>query len=71
MEMLGELKGLPLLKGVRGNPPRDLEALASLVEAVSRMALNEPNLLELDVNPVMVLEEGHGAVAVDALIIRK
>lgn len=71
MEMLGELKGLPLLEGARGNPPRDIEALASLVEAVSRMALNEPDLLELDVNPVMVLEEGLGVVAVDALIIRK
>lgn len=71
LEMLGELKGISLLKGVRGNPPRDVEALASLVEAVSRMALNEPDILELDVNPVMVLEEGRGAVAVDALIIRK
>jgi acyl-CoA synthetase (NDP forming) len=71
LEMLGELRGLPLLEGARGNPPRDIEALASLVEAVSHMALNEPDLLELDVNPVMVLEEGHGAVAVDALIIRK
>jgi len=48
-----------------------MEALASLVEAVSNMALNEPDILELDVNPVMVLEEGRGAVAVDALIIRK
>ncbi len=71
MKMLRELKGAALLKGVRGKPPRDIEALASLVESVSRMALNEPDLLELDVNPVMVLEEGHGAVAVDALVIRR
>ena len=71
LQMLEELKGLPLLRGARGNPPRDIEALASLVEAVSRMALSEPDLVELDVNPVMVLEEGRGAVAVDALIVRK
>ena len=71
LEMLQELKGISLLRGVRGDPPRDVEALASLVEAVSNMALNEPDILELDVNPVMVLEEGRGAVAVDALIIRK
>lgn len=71
MKMLRELKGAALLKGVRGKPPRDIEALASLVESVSRMVLNEPDLLELDVNPVMVLEEGHGAVAVDALVIRR
>jgi acyl-CoA synthetase (NDP forming) len=71
MDMLGELKGLPLLKGARGNPPRDLEALAALVEAVSSMVQNEPDLMELDVNPVMVLEEGRGAVAVDALVVRK
>jgi len=71
MKMLEELKGLPLLRGARGNPPRDIEALASLVEAVSRMVLSEPDLLELDVNPVMVLQEGRGAVAVDALVLRK
>ncbi len=71
LKMLEELKGLPLLRGARGNPPRDMNALASMVEAISRMALNEPDLLELDVNPVMVLEEGRGAVAVDALVIRK
>jgi acyl-CoA synthetase (NDP forming) len=71
LKMLEELKGLPLLRGARGNPPRDIEALASLVEAISRMALSEPDLLELDVNPVMVLEEGRGAVAVDALVVRK
>lgn len=70
MKMLEELKGLPLLRGARGNPPRDIEALASLVESVSRMALSEPDLLELDVNPVMVLQEGRGAVAVDALVLR-
>jgi acyl-CoA synthetase (NDP forming) len=71
LQMLEELKGLPLLRGARGTPPRDVEALASLVEAISRMALSEPDLIELDVNPVMVLEEGRGAVAVDALIVRK
>ena len=52
-------------------PPRDVEALVSLVQSVSRLALREPDLVELDVNPVMVLEKGHGAVAVDALIVRK
>jgi acyl-CoA synthetase (NDP forming) len=71
LKMLEELKGLPLLRGIRGNSPRDIDALASLVEAVSRLALSEPDLLELDVNPVMVLENGRGAVAVDALVVRK
>ncbi len=71
LSMLQELDGLPLLQGARGTPPRDVEALVSLVQSVSRMALNEPDLVELDVNPVMVLEQGRGAVAVDALIVRK
>ena len=71
LSMLQELEGLPLLQGARGTPPRDVEALVSLVQSVSRMALEEPDLVELDVNPVMVLEKGRGAVAVDALIVRK
>ena len=71
LSMLQELEGLPLLQGARGTPPRDVEALVSLVQSVSRLALREPDLVELDVNPVMVLEKGHGAVAVDALIVRK
>jgi len=70
-EMLRELKGYPLLTGARGQKPRDVDALAELVSRVSRIAAAEPCLGELDLNPVFVGFEGGGAVAADALVLRR
>ena len=67
-EMVRSLRGYPLLAGVRGQGPRDVEALGRLIGAVSDFACGEEELFELDVNPVMVREEGRGVVAVDALM---
>ena len=69
--MVRSLRGYPLLAGVRGQKLRDVEALGRLIGAVSDFACSEEELLELDVNPVMVLEEGQGVVAVDALVTKK
>jgi len=66
--MVRSLRGYPLLAGVRGQGPRDVEALGRLIGAVSDFACGEEELFELDVNPVMVREEGRGVVAVDALM---
>ncbi|MFF9865255.1 acetate--CoA ligase family protein [Streptomyces sp. NPDC013953] len=68
--MLGELRGRALLDGVRGAPPRDVDALVEVVLRVQRMALElGDDLAELDINPLMVLERGQGAVALDALAV--
>ncbi len=70
-EMLAELRGLPLLTGARGRPKADLPALRQMVLAVSDMAVAlGGDLAELDLNPVMVLPEGQGVAAVDALVRR-
>ncbi|WP_172386755.1 acetate--CoA ligase family protein [Streptomyces sp. MNP-20] len=67
--MLDELRGRALLDGVRGAPPSDLDALVEVVLRVQRMALElEGRLAELDINPLMVLGRGQGAVALDALV---
>ncbi|MFF4900957.1 acetate--CoA ligase family protein [Streptomyces sp. NPDC001068] len=69
-DMLAELRGRALLDGVRGRPPADLEALVEVVLRVQRMALElGDQLAELDINPLMVLPEGQGAVALDALAV--
>ncbi len=68
-QIANEISGLKLFKlldGFRGNPKADMEALLDAVEAVQNYCLNTRNLIELDVNPLMALEEG--AIAVDALI---
>ncbi|WP_327696742.1 acetate--CoA ligase family protein [Streptomyces sp. NBC_00459] len=69
-DMLTELRGRALLDGVRGRPPADLDALVEVVMRVQRMALElGDELAELDINPLMVLPRGQGAVALDALAV--
>ncbi|MCX5376706.1 acetate--CoA ligase family protein [Streptomyces sp. NBC_00091] len=68
--MLRELRGHALLEGVRGAPPADVDALVEVILRVQRMALElGDDLSELDINPLMVLPRGQGAVALDALAI--
>ncbi|MEU5809760.1 acetate--CoA ligase family protein [Streptomyces sp. NPDC047718] len=68
--MLAELRGRALLDGVRGAPPADADALVEVVLRVQRMALELGGVLsELDINPLMVLPRGQGAVALDALAV--
>ncbi|MEW6388380.1 MAG: acetate--CoA ligase alpha subunit [Thermodesulfobacteriota bacterium] len=67
--MFQELKGFPLLKGFRGAPPADLEAIAQCLERLSQLVLDFPEIRELDINPLMVFPEGQGAAVLDARII--
>ncbi|MEV8317325.1 acetate--CoA ligase family protein [Streptomyces sp. NPDC059900] len=70
LAMLSELRGRALLDGVRGAPPADIDALVEVVLRVQRMALElGDELAELDINPLMVLPRGQGAVALDALAV--
>jgi acyl-CoA synthetase (NDP forming) len=69
LAMLSELRGRALLDGVRGGPPVDVDALVEVVIRVQRMALElGDDISELDINPLMVLPRGQGAVALDALV---
>jgi acetyltransferase len=63
-EMIEEVKASRLLEGVRGAPQADREALIEAILAISRLMAENPRVVELDVNPLLVLEKG--AVAVDA-----
>lgn len=67
-EMIGEVKGFAPLRGFRGLPRGDLEALADAVARFSRLAL-VPRIVEAECNPVMIMAEGAGACAVDGLIV--
>ena len=70
--MMRELKGFPLLDGVRGRPRCDLDALAAALAALSRFAAGHAgHLHSAELNPVVVLPEGRGLVALDALIVPK
>jgi acetyltransferase len=69
-EMISEVKGARLLRGFRGRPPADVDALAETLANVSQLAAHlEDQLAELDINPLMVLPAGQGVKAADALVI--
>jgi acyl-CoA synthetase (NDP forming) len=66
--MIAEVRGFAPLRGYRNLPRGDLQALAAVVSAVSALALSR-EIAEAEINPVLVRE--NGAVAVDALVVRK
>jgi hypothetical protein len=69
-EMLAELRGARVLRGVRGAPPADIPALVDLVLRVAKLgSLLEDRVVELDLNPVIVGPTGAGARAVDWLVV--
>lgn len=68
-EMLGELRCSRLLRGVRGEKPLDVDALRQTIKAVSTLLLKHPEIKELDINPLLVKEDG--VWALDARIIHE
>ncbi|MGD0449650.1 MAG: acetate--CoA ligase family protein [Candidatus Bathyarchaeia archaeon] len=66
-EMITELKAYPLLKGFRNTPPADIEALVGILCSTSRLVMDNPEIKELDLNPVLAYQKG--AKTVDARII--
>ena len=67
--MIESVRAFPLLQGIRGEPPGDLEALAEVLERVSQLAVDLPEVEELDLNPLIVRPAGQGVVAVDARVV--
>ena len=69
-EMIAEVKALKTVGGLRGRTRGDLDALARAVSALSQLAVRpELGIAEAEVNPMMVLPEGQGVLAVDALVL--
>ncbi|MFZ5626364.1 MAG: acetate--CoA ligase family protein [Bacillota bacterium] len=70
--MLDSIKGSPLLKGVRGQPAVDREALIKVLLGISQLALEaEEQLLSLDLNPVVALPAGQGARILDGVLVAR
>lgn len=69
-EMIDELKSAPLLRGFRGRPVADVDALVSAMLAFSNMVASiGKNLLEAEINPLFVLPRGNGVKAADGVVI--
>jgi acetyltransferase len=67
LDMLRSLRGARVLEGARGRPPVDREALADLIVGLAAFAADRPDVLEVDLNPVIATTDA--AVAVDALVV--
>jgi len=66
-EMISEIKAYPILKGYRGQPPADVDAIARILLSASKLVVEHPEVKEMDLNPIIVYEKG--ARTVDARII--
>jgi acetyltransferase len=65
-EMITETRSHPLLEGYRNAPEGDIAALEATLQQVSALISVIPELIEMDLNPVKVLEPGEGVCVVDA-----
>jgi acetate---CoA ligase (ADP-forming) len=70
--MLQELRSYQVLQGVRGQGPRDIDALVKAMLGLSDIfAVHRNHLTDLEINPLMVRAQGQGAAAVDVRLVRK
>lgn len=69
--MIQEIKAFPMLQGVRGKRSADLDALTDLLLNVSKIAEENPEIAEMDLNPVIVYEKGLSVVDVRVLLHQK
>jgi len=69
--MLESLKMYPLLKGIRGMPASDIQAVEECILRLSQLMTEQPEVSELDINPLIVYPEGRGCVVADSRIVLK
>jgi len=69
LHMVQSVRAFPILRGVRGEPPSDIDGLTDVIQRVSQLAMEVPEVLELDINPLIVLPDRQGAIAADARVV--
>ena len=67
--MIGEIKSSKLLKGTRGLPPLDVEAVVDCILRISQLVTDFPQIKELDINPLLALPKGEGVKVLDGRIV--
>jgi len=71
IQELYKLKAAKVLDGFRGSPAVDVPAVAKAVSAIGRLMRTVPEIMEIDVNPLVAHARGQGVTALDALIVTK
>ncbi len=67
--MVRQIKGYKLLQSFRGRPESDIECIEKCLVSLSHLAMNHPEIVELDLNPLLVHAKGQGATAADCRMI--
>lgn len=67
--MISDIRGARLLEGVRGQPPADQDALVRVIQLISQLVCDLPQIREMDVNPLKLLQAGDGCMAVDCRMV--
>ncbi len=67
--MLSEIRAHALLDGVRGKPPLDKDAIVDALLRIAQLVQDFPEIVELDINPLMVYPQGQGAIAIDMRLV--
>jgi acyl-CoA synthetase (NDP forming) len=67
-DMIRSIKAYPILTGARGKQPADIAALKDVINRLAQIAQDFPEISELEINPVIAMDEGQGVNAVDALV---
>jgi acetyltransferase len=70
-EMLTQVRAHALLDGVRGQPPMDKSAIVDSLLRISQLVQDFPEIIEMDINPLMVYHQGEGALALDMRLVLK
>jgi acetyltransferase len=70
-EMIGEIRAHALLDGVRGKPAMDKDAIVDALLRMGQLVQDFPDIVELDINPLMVYPREQGAIAIDMRLILK
>jgi acetyltransferase len=68
-EMVGEIRAHNLLRGVRGERRSDIEAIVEALLRLSQLVMDFPEIVEFDINPLTVFEEGRGGIGIDMRLV--
>jgi acetyltransferase len=63
--MVSSIKSYPLIAGVRGEAPSDINSIIDTLMRISQLVTDFPEILEFEINPLMVMQDGQGCVAMD------